>query len=251
MIASANRDEARFERPGPRSTSIAIDSALRRSASAATSAAATLSRARRSGSLCASCCAASRELDACRRARVLRLGVPRAPRAARCASPEYAWTVMEEAGPSRTARLLGARRSRGGARGALAADRRRLGLLRASRGPRSRRSTPTCSSASTLGAARGAAATRPRSSPTPLGSSTSRTRRRARSTSPTSARPGSRSGVLAEALAATYDVNLAVTARAADLVEAQAVEWVAEFVGYPVRRGRVHERRHDLEPDRR
>lgn len=39
-------------------------------------------------------------------------------------------------------------------------------------------------------------------------------------------------GVLAEALAATYDVNLAVTARAADLLEAQAVEWVAEFVGY-------------------
>jgi aromatic-L-amino-acid decarboxylase len=39
-------------------------------------------------------------------------------------------------------------------------------------------------------------------------------------------------GVLADALAATYDVNLAVTARAADLVEAQAVEWVAEFIGY-------------------
>ena len=30
-------------------------------------------------------------------------------------------------------------------------------------------------------------------------------------------------GVLAEALAATYDVNLAVTARAADLLEQQAV----------------------------
>jgi aromatic-L-amino-acid decarboxylase len=44
-------------------------------------------------------------------------------------------------------------------------------------------------------------------------------------------------GVLAEALAATYDVNLAVTARAADLVEAQAVEWTAQFVGYPCAEG--------------
>ncbi len=44
-------------------------------------------------------------------------------------------------------------------------------------------------------------------------------------------------GVLAEALAATYDVNLAVTARAADLVEAQAVSWAAEFVGYPCAEG--------------
>ena len=44
-------------------------------------------------------------------------------------------------------------------------------------------------------------------------------------------------GVLAEALAATYDVNLAVTARAADLVEQQAVRWVAEFVGYPCAEG--------------
>jgi aromatic-L-amino-acid decarboxylase len=44
-------------------------------------------------------------------------------------------------------------------------------------------------------------------------------------------------GVLAEALAATYDVNLAVTAKAADLVEAQAVGWVAEFVGFPCAEG--------------
>ena len=44
-------------------------------------------------------------------------------------------------------------------------------------------------------------------------------------------------GVLAEALMATYDVNLAVTARAADLVEAQAVEWVADFVGFPCAEG--------------
>ncbi len=44
-------------------------------------------------------------------------------------------------------------------------------------------------------------------------------------------------GVLADALAATYDVNLAVTARAADLVERQAVQWVAEFVGFPCAEG--------------
>ena len=43
--------------------------------------------------------------------------------------------------------------------------------------------------------------------------------------------------MLAEALAATYDVNLAVTARAADLLEQQAVRWVAEFVGYPCAEG--------------
>src|SRR3954470_1243304 len=40
-------------------------------------------------------------------------------------------------------------------------------------------------------------------------------------------------GVLGEALAATYDVNLAVTAGGADLVERQALGWVAAFVGYP------------------
>jgi aromatic-L-amino-acid/L-tryptophan decarboxylase len=44
-------------------------------------------------------------------------------------------------------------------------------------------------------------------------------------------------GVLADALMATYDVNLAVTARAADLVERQAVDWVAEFVGFPCAEG--------------
>ncbi|MQA72802.1 MAG: aminotransferase class V-fold PLP-dependent enzyme [Solirubrobacterales bacterium] len=44
-------------------------------------------------------------------------------------------------------------------------------------------------------------------------------------------------GVLADALTATYDVNLAVTARAADLVERQAVEWVAQFVGFPCAEG--------------
>ena len=40
-------------------------------------------------------------------------------------------------------------------------------------------------------------------------------------------------GVLGAALAATYDVNLAVTAGGADLVERQALEWVAAFVGFP------------------
>ena len=44
-------------------------------------------------------------------------------------------------------------------------------------------------------------------------------------------------GVLAEALAATYDVNLAVTARAADLIERQSLEWVSEFVGFPAAEG--------------
>ena len=44
-------------------------------------------------------------------------------------------------------------------------------------------------------------------------------------------------GVLAEALAATYDVNLAVTARAADLIERQALEWVSEFVEFPAAEG--------------
>jgi len=40
-------------------------------------------------------------------------------------------------------------------------------------------------------------------------------------------------GVLASALAATYDVNLAVSGRGADLVERQTLAWVAEFVGFP------------------
>lgn len=40
-------------------------------------------------------------------------------------------------------------------------------------------------------------------------------------------------GVLAAALTATYDVNLAVTARVADLVELQALEWVGQFIGFP------------------
>ena len=44
-------------------------------------------------------------------------------------------------------------------------------------------------------------------------------------------------GVLGAALAATYDVNLAATARAADLVEAQALAWVAQLIGFPLSEG--------------
>jgi aromatic-L-amino-acid decarboxylase len=40
--------------------------------------------------------------------------------------------------------------------------------------------------------------------------------------------------VLADALAACHDVNLATEAAAANLVEAQALRWVGELVGYPV-----------------
>lgn len=44
-------------------------------------------------------------------------------------------------------------------------------------------------------------------------------------------------GVLGAALAATYDVNLAASARAADLVEAQALAWVAQLIGFPLSEG--------------
>jgi aromatic-L-amino-acid decarboxylase len=44
-------------------------------------------------------------------------------------------------------------------------------------------------------------------------------------------------GVLASALSATYDANLAVTAGGADLVEEQTLRWVAEFVGFPFAEG--------------
>jgi aromatic-L-amino-acid/L-tryptophan decarboxylase len=40
-------------------------------------------------------------------------------------------------------------------------------------------------------------------------------------------------GVLGAALAATYDVNLAVVAGGADLIERQALAWTAQFIGYP------------------
>ena len=39
-------------------------------------------------------------------------------------------------------------------------------------------------------------------------------------------------GTMADLLAHTYDINLAVDARAATLIEKQAVRWAAEFVGY-------------------
>ncbi len=44
-------------------------------------------------------------------------------------------------------------------------------------------------------------------------------------------------GTLADLLAHTYDINLAVDARAATQVEDQAVRWVAEFIGYPAMGG--------------
>jgi aromatic-L-amino-acid decarboxylase len=44
-------------------------------------------------------------------------------------------------------------------------------------------------------------------------------------------------GVLASALAATYDTNLAVSAGGADRIDHQALEWVAQFIGYPLAEG--------------
>ncbi|MFC0865089.1 pyridoxal phosphate-dependent decarboxylase family protein [Sphaerimonospora cavernae] len=43
--------------------------------------------------------------------------------------------------------------------------------------------------------------------------------------------------VLASALSAAYDANLATAAGAADLLDQQAVRWVAEFVGFPLGEG--------------
>ena len=48
---------------------------------------------------------------------------------------------------------------------------------------------------------------------------------------------GLEAGVLASTLSATYDVNLATAAGAADALDAQAVRWMGEFVGYPVAEG--------------
>lgn len=48
---------------------------------------------------------------------------------------------------------------------------------------------------------------------------------------------GLETGVLASALATAYDANLAVAAGAADLLDQQALRWVAEFLGYPVVEG--------------
>jgi aromatic-L-amino-acid decarboxylase len=44
-------------------------------------------------------------------------------------------------------------------------------------------------------------------------------------------------GTLGDLLAHTYDINLAVDARAATLIEKQAVRWSAEFIGYPPEAG--------------
>ena len=181
--------------------------------------------------------------------RVLGLGVPGAARAPRPARAEYG-----EGGG------VGTRTERGAGYSALAdreavlaaliaADRRRLGIVRASAPGGARARAPTCSSASSSGCPR-SPTTRPRCSPTPRGCSTSRTRRRGRSTSATSARPASRSGCSPRRSPPPTTSTSRSPRAPPTCVEAQAVEWVAEFVGYPVRRGRVHERRHDLEPDR-
>jgi aromatic-L-amino-acid/L-tryptophan decarboxylase len=44
-------------------------------------------------------------------------------------------------------------------------------------------------------------------------------------------------GVLGDALAACFDVNLAVSGRAADLIEQQSLAWVGELIGYPTASG--------------
>ena len=44
-------------------------------------------------------------------------------------------------------------------------------------------------------------------------------------------------GAIADLLAHTYDINLAVDARAATVVEQQSVRWLAEFVGFPAAGG--------------
>lgn len=48
---------------------------------------------------------------------------------------------------------------------------------------------------------------------------------------------GLETGVLASALSAAYDSNLATAAGAADLLDQQAVRWMAEFVGFPLGEG--------------
>ena len=48
---------------------------------------------------------------------------------------------------------------------------------------------------------------------------------------------GLEAGVLAGALANAYDVNLAAAAGAAEMLENQALRWVAEFIGYPFAEG--------------
>ena len=58
-------------------------------------------------------------------------------------------------------------------------------------------------------------------------------------------------GVLGDALMASHDVNVAVSAGAADLLEAQTVRWVGEFTGFSPRSHRTaRRRRHDLQSHR-
>jgi len=44
-------------------------------------------------------------------------------------------------------------------------------------------------------------------------------------------------GAIGDLLAHTYDINLAVDARAATMVEQQAVRWIGEFIGFPASDG--------------
>ena len=57
-------------------------------------------------------------------------------------------------------------------------------------------------------------------------------------------------GAIADLLAHTYDINLAVDARAATQIEHQAVRWVGRVHRVPGHGRRVHERRHDQQRDR-
>ena len=56
-------------------------------------------------------------------------------------------------------------------------------------------------------------------------------------------------GTIGDFLAHSYDINLAVDARAATQIEDQAVRWVSEFVGFPDGCGCVHERRYRQQRD--
>src|SRR3954462_1313300 len=48
---------------------------------------------------------------------------------------------------------------------------------------------------------------------------------------------GLEAGVLAGALSTAYDVNMAASAGAVELLEEQALRWMADFVGYPMAQG--------------
>ncbi len=48
---------------------------------------------------------------------------------------------------------------------------------------------------------------------------------------------GLETSVLASAISAAYDINLATAAGAADQLDQQAVQWIAEFVGFPLGEG--------------